>query len=88
MIYVRSGWFGQEHWLLPRTSIQSLSLKIGPIQKSLSLATVAIDSAGAPSGGLRIRNLPTAEAKELVEKLRIRRRPRAGAATDNADPVT
>jgi putative membrane protein len=88
MLYVRSGWFGQEHWLLPRSSIQSLSLKIGPIQKNLNLATVCIDSAGAPSGALRIRNLPTAEARALVEKLRIRRRPRARAATDITDTVT
>jgi membrane protein YdbS with pleckstrin-like domain len=88
MLYVRSGWFGQEHWLLPRSSIQSLSLKIGPIQKSLDLASVCIDSAGAPSGALRIRNLPAAEARALMEKLRIHRRPRASAVTDIADTVT
>jgi putative membrane protein len=88
MLHVRSGWFGQEQWLLPRTSIQSLSLKIGPIQKNLNLASVCIDSAGAPSGALRIRNLPTVEARALVEKLRIHRRPRANPVTDTTDTVT
>lgn len=88
MLHVRQGWFAQEHWLLPLSSIQSVSLRISPIQKRLDLASVCIDSAGAPSDGLRIRNLPTAEARALVEKLRVRRRPRARAATDITDTVT
>lgn len=79
-IYVRHGWFSQDHWLLPIANIQSISLSIGPVQRRLDLATVAIDSAGGQSDGLLILNLPVAEARALVELLRapsLRKRPRA-----------
>ena len=72
MLHVREGWFGQECWMLSRRNIQSISLSIGPLQKHFHLASVAIDSAGAPSDGLRIRNLPLGEAKALMERLRTR----------------
>jgi putative membrane protein len=72
MLHVRHGWFTQEHWLLPRSSIQSLSLSTGPLQRRLNLATVAIDSAGGQPGGLRIRNLALNDARELVALLRNR----------------
>jgi len=74
MLHVRHGWFAQDHWLLPLDSMQSVSLSAGPLQRRLDLATVAIDSAGAPTGGLRIRNLAVNEARALVEFLRTWRR--------------
>jgi putative membrane protein len=70
MLHVRHGWFGQDHWLLPLANIQSVSLSVGPVQGRLALASVAVDSAGAPSDGLRIRNLAIADARALVEALR------------------
>jgi putative membrane protein len=70
VLQVRDGWFTQEHWLLPLTSIQSVSLSIGPLQRLLDLATVAIDSAGGQASGLRIRNLATDDARALTVFLR------------------
>jgi putative membrane protein len=81
VLHVRDGWFSQDHWLLPLASIQSVSLSAGPVQRRIGLATVAIDSAGAPAGGLRIRNLATADARALVEYLRAWRRPDAPRRT-------
>lgn len=77
MLHVRQGWFRQDHWLMPLASIQSVSLGTGPLQRRLSLATIAIDSAGAPTGGLRIRNLALNDARALAETLRTSRTPRA-----------
>ncbi len=74
MLHVRDGWFSQDHWLLPVASIQSVSLSTGPLQRRLDLATVAIDSAGGQTGGLRIRNLAVNEARALVEWCRTWRR--------------
>jgi membrane protein YdbS with pleckstrin-like domain len=73
-LHVRHGWFAQDHWLLPLASIQSVSLSAGPLQRRLSLATVAVDSAGAPANGLRIRNLAVGDARALVAFVRTRRR--------------
>jgi putative membrane protein len=73
-LHVRHGWFGQDHWMLPLAHVHSVSLCAGPVQRRLALATVAIDSAGAPAGGLRIRNLALHEARALVAVLRAWRR--------------
>ena len=74
LLQVRQGWFSQDHWLLPLANIQSVSLSIGPVQRRLGLATVAIDSAGGQSGGLRVRNLAIGDARALVMLLRTWRR--------------
>jgi putative membrane protein len=81
MLHIRHGWFSQDHWLLPLANIQSVSLSRGPLQRRLDLATVAIDSAGGQSGGLRIRNLAVNEARAMVAVLRTRRR--LGLASGN-----
>lgn len=73
-LHVRQGWFSQHLWQLPLANIHSISLIIGPLQRRLNLATIAIDSAGGQSEGLRIRNLPTNEARALVDLLRAERR--------------
>lgn len=76
VLHVRQGWFTQDHWMLPLASVQSVSLGTGPVQRRLGLATIAIDSAGGQTGGLRIRNLAVTEARTLVEILRTYRRSR------------
>ncbi|MBP6011195.1 MAG: PH domain-containing protein [Alphaproteobacteria bacterium] len=70
VLQVRDGWFSQDHWLLPLGNIQSVSLSVGPLQRRLKLATVAVDSAGGQSDGLRIRNLAIDDARALVVFLR------------------
>lgn len=80
VLHVRHGWFSQDHWLLPLANIQSVSFSTGPLQRRLDLATVAIDSAGGQSSGLRIRNLAVNEARALVAFLRNWRRVRAAHA--------
>lgn len=76
-LHVREGWFAQDHVLLPLANIQSVTFSTGPLQRRFDLATIAVDSAGAPGGGLRIRNLASNEARALVEFLRSWRRHRA-----------
>jgi membrane protein YdbS with pleckstrin-like domain len=71
VLHVRNGWFSQDHWMLPLASVQSVSLSTGPLQRRFDLATIAIDSAGAQTGGLRIRNLVANDARALVATLRI-----------------
>lgn len=71
VLHVRNGWFSQDHWMLPLGGVQSVSLSTGPLQRRFALATVAVDSAGAQMGGLRIRNLALNDARALVEALRI-----------------
>jgi putative membrane protein len=73
-LHVRDGWFSQDHWLLPLANIQSVSLRRGPLQRRLDLATVAVDSAGGQAGGLRIRNLAVNDARALAAVLRTWRR--------------
>lgn len=86
VLHVRQGWFTQDHWMLPLASIQSVSLSVGPVQRRLNLATVAIDSAGAPAGGLRIRNLAVDEARALATLLRAWRRNPPSGGRDFATP--
>ena len=74
VLQVRDGWFSQDHWLLPLGNVQSVSLSVGPLQRRLALATVAVDSAGGPSEGLCIRNLAIDDARALVVFLRTWRR--------------
>jgi putative membrane protein len=74
MLHVRDGWFSQDYWMLPVANVQSVSFSTGPLQRRLGLATVAVDSAGAQSHGLRIRNLALDQARALVESLRPQRR--------------
>jgi membrane protein YdbS with pleckstrin-like domain len=71
VLHVRNGWFAQDHWMLPLASVQSVSLSTGPLQRRFDVATIAIDSAGAQMGGLRIRNLAANDARALVAILRI-----------------
>jgi putative membrane protein len=74
VLHVRDGWFSQDHWLLPLANIQSFSLSIGPVQRRLGLATIALDSAGGTSAGVCIRNLTIDGARALVAFLRTWRR--------------
>ena len=81
VLHVRRGWFNQHLWLLPLSSVQSVSLSTGPLQRRLDLATIAIASAGGQASGLRIRNLAMGEARALAALLRTRRLQRSEIET-------
>ena len=48
LLFVSRGVWRRRLWLIPLRNIQSLSLIRGPLQRPLGLATLAIDTAGAP----------------------------------------
>jgi putative membrane protein len=48
LLFVSRGVWCRRLWLIPLGNIQSLSVSRGPIQRRLGLATLALDTAGAP----------------------------------------
>lgn len=70
-LHLRLGVLSREHWTLPIANAQAFALIAGPLQRALGLASVAMDSAGAP-GRFRPRvvDLPLAEAEALLAALR------------------
>ncbi len=69
-LYVRDGVLRQRLWIVPVASTQALRLSRSLLQRSLGLATVAVDTAGAPSfGGPRIVDLRLDAARALIDDL-------------------
>ena len=71
IVAVRSGWWSR-HWRFAELDkLQALRLSQGPLDRRWGMATVWLDTAGAsPSGTpLRIRCLPEAEARALLDQL-------------------
>jgi putative membrane protein len=66
LLFVQAGFWKRQLWALPMANAQSVSLSRSWLQRRLSLATLAIDTAGAPGfGGPRIVDLPVERAREL-----------------------
>jgi putative membrane protein len=69
-LYVRDGILRQRLWIVPVGSTQALRLSRSLLQRSLGLATIAVDTAGAPAfGGPRIVDLRLDDARSLVDDL-------------------
>jgi putative membrane protein len=70
-LQVRRGVLARRDWIVPWHRIQSVTVWRGPLQQRLGLATVRIDTAGAPPGfgGPHIHDLPEAEATALAAAL-------------------
>jgi putative membrane protein len=69
-LFVTDGLLKRRMKILPYGRLQAVSVVAGPLQRRLRLATVAVDTAGAPSGGsLAIVDLDQAEAQRLAERL-------------------
>lgn len=73
-LQVRRGVLTRRDWIVPWHRIQSVTVWRGPLQRRLGLATVRIDTAGAPQGfsGPHIHDLPQAEAVAVASALLAR----------------
>jgi putative membrane protein len=81
LLFVARGFWRQRLWVVPVRSTQGLSLSRSPAQRLLGLATLSIDTAGAPVvNGARIVDLRHASARALYEELA------ALTASAKADP--
>lgn len=66
LLYIARGWWRQRLSIVPVGSAQALTLSRSPLQRLLGLATLSIDTAGAPAmNGARIVDLPAPRAREL-----------------------
>jgi len=73
-LQVRRGVLTRRDWIVPWPRIQAITLRRGPLQRRLGLATLCIDTAGVPAGSARphIHDLPVDEATALATAVRAR----------------
>jgi putative membrane protein len=72
LLFVARGVWRRRLWLVPLANVQSLSLSHGPIQRRLGLATLAIDTAGAPLlDAPRIVDLRAEDAAALAAEISL-----------------
>lgn len=79
-LVVRDGLWRQRLWILPVRNMQAVSLSRSFLQRRLDLATLAIDTAGAPMfGGPRIVDLKADRARALMDEIAaLARKPHSG----------
>lgn len=69
-LQVTKGVLKQRDWTVPYGNIQSVTLRRGPLQRHMGVATVRIDTAGGSGiNGPHIRDIAYGEATELVREL-------------------
>ena len=69
-LVVRSGLIRRRTWVIPYDKLQTLTVTRGPFQRALGLATLAVDTAGAPGfGAPEIPDLFAADAETLARDL-------------------
>ncbi|HEX8513362.1 MAG TPA: PH domain-containing protein [Allosphingosinicella sp.] len=74
LLFISRGVWRRRLWLIPLRNVQSLSLSRGPIQRRLGLATLAVDTAGAPMiNAPRIVDLRDGAAEALAGEISRRR---------------
>ena len=66
---VRRGRLWQQETRVPATRVQHLDLTRGPLQRSLELATLVIDTAGSRHGAVSVPDLDLQDAEQLREQL-------------------
>lgn len=73
-LQVQRGVLTRRDWIVPWHRIQAVTLRRGPLQRRLGLATLCIDTAGVPPGHHRphIHDLPVDEAMTLAAAVRAR----------------
>ena len=77
LVAARSGWWSRRWRFAELDKLQALELRQSPLDRSLGMATLWLDTAGAASGPLRLRYLPLAQAQALRARLgrEVARRP-------------
>ena len=76
LLFVARGVWRQRLWIVPLERVQALSLSRSWLQRRLGLATLAIDTAGAPAlGGARIVDVRLETGRRLAEEISAGRRP-------------
>lgn len=69
-LFVAGGVLKQRLRIMPHAKLQAVSVQQGPLQRLLGLATVAVDTAGAPlMHGISIAHLEAADAQALATLL-------------------
>jgi putative membrane protein len=69
-LFVRGGLLTHRIKVMPFERAQAIAVTQGPVQRWLGLASVRIDTAGAPAaGGLAVHDLASADAGALAERL-------------------
>ena len=70
LLFVQRGFWRRHLWIVPAASAQAISISRTRPQRWLDLATLSVDTAGAPmGGGVRIVDLRHAVAKELAAEV-------------------
>jgi putative membrane protein len=73
LLFARGGIWRQRLWMVPVANVQSMRLYRTPLQRWLGLATLGVDTAGAPSlGGLKIVDLDLAIAQAMTDQIAAR----------------
>lgn len=71
LLFVTRGLWRQRTWIVPVANSQALSLSRSFLQRRLGLATLAVDTAGAPAlGGPRIVDVRLDDAWTIVRRIR------------------
>ena len=74
LLFIQRGFWRRQLWIVPVERIQALGLSRTRPQRWLDLATLSVDTAGAPiTGGAKIVDLRLGAAKALAEQLRVSR---------------
>jgi membrane protein YdbS with pleckstrin-like domain len=68
VVYTRTGWFSREWLLVPVSRIQTVDTKQGWIERTLSLATIQVNTA-SHTGSSEVSGLPADVATRLAEDL-------------------
>jgi putative membrane protein len=90
MLYVKSGLLRRRLWLISVDKVQSITMLRSPLQRTLGLATLVIDTAGASSmRSASIVDLDTARASRLAAELLadFQEKRRVGRELRNVSPA-
>jgi uncharacterized protein len=68
-VYSLHGWLTRKWQIVPISRIQSIDTEIGPLQRSLGLATITVTTASS-EGKISIEGLDAQIAQETVDRLR------------------
>jgi putative membrane protein len=69
-LFVMRGVWRQLYWIVPLRNVQAVSLSRSPLQRRLGLATLSVDTAGAPAlQPVRIRDIRAEPASRLAEEI-------------------